>query len=121
MTKEVKQTKETTSITLPSQLKRKLESKAQLPEYHNSRGNPSQSLVVQAALERFLDENGISDNSHQTNSTEKAIEVLKARCESLLGGIDQPENELLRELKKIRDIQDTHTKVLKAMIEKEFK
>lgn len=114
----MKQEKETTSITLPTPLKRRLEQEAQLPQYQGIHGKPNQSKVVQAALEKFFNGNG---RAEQTNSTESSIDILKAKCESMLRGIDQPDNEVMRELKKISEIQDTHTKVLRAMLEKEFR
>jgi hypothetical protein len=39
----------------------------------------------------------------------------------MLRGIDQPDNEILKEIKEQRSILDTHMKVLRAMLEKEFR
>lgn len=114
----MKQEKETTSITLPSPLKRRLEQEAQLPQYQSIHGKPNQSKVVQAALEKFFNGNG---KAEQTNPTESSIDILKAKCESMLRGIDQPDNEILKEIKEQRSILDTHTKVLRAILEKEFR
>lgn len=112
----MKQEKETTSITLPSPLKRRLEQEAQLPQYQGIHGKPNQSKVVQAALEKFFND----AKAEQTKPTESSIDILKAKCDSLLKGIDQPDNEVLRELKEQRSILDTHTKVLRAMLEGKF-
>lgn len=114
----MKQEKETTSITLPTPLKRRLEQEAQLPQYQGIHGKPNQSKVVQAALDKFLN-NGAASSSKQSESNH--VPSWKREAMQILEPEREIEVDVKEDIRVLNEKVDRLANALKIVIEESMR